>query len=59
MPANPITNETSLENRPVLRWVLIAVWLAVVAYIVTILALTIAVRNVSVPAALLKPYRRE
>jgi len=28
-------------------------------YIVTILALTIAGRNVSVPSALLKPYRRE
>jgi simple sugar transport system permease protein len=28
-------------------------------YIVTILALTLAGRNVSAPAALLKPYKRE
>lgn len=37
MPVNPITNETSLENRPALRWALIAGWVTVVAYIVVIL----------------------
>jgi len=37
MSTNPITNETSLENRPILRWILIAIWVSVVAYIVIVL----------------------
>lgn len=32
MPTNPITNETSLRNRPRLRWGLIFLWAAIVVY---------------------------
>ncbi len=32
MSTSPVTNETSLKNRPSLRWVLIGIWIAVVAY---------------------------
>ena len=34
---NPVTNETSLRNRPGLRWALIGAWFVVVAYTVGVL----------------------
>jgi tRNA A-37 threonylcarbamoyl transferase component Bud32 len=37
MPTNPVTNETSLKNRPGLRWALIGVWVAVVAFTAMVL----------------------
>jgi tRNA A-37 threonylcarbamoyl transferase component Bud32 len=37
MSTNPITNETSLKNRPGLRWTLIGIWVAVVAYMAIVL----------------------
>jgi tRNA A-37 threonylcarbamoyl transferase component Bud32 len=42
MSTSPITNETSLQNRPVLRWALIATWFAVVAYTLTVLGLALS-----------------
>ncbi|MCJ7433655.1 MAG: serine/threonine protein kinase [Anaerolineales bacterium] len=44
MSTNPITNETSLENRPVLRWVLIVVWISVVAYIAIVLGMALSLQ---------------
>jgi tRNA A-37 threonylcarbamoyl transferase component Bud32 len=38
MSTSPITNETSLKNRPSLRWVLIGIWLAIVVYTAMVLA---------------------
>ncbi len=37
MSTSPITNETSLKNRPNLRWTLIGVWIAVVLYTAMVL----------------------
>lgn len=37
MSTSPITNETSLKNRPNLRWVLIGTWVAVVLYTTMVL----------------------
>jgi tRNA A-37 threonylcarbamoyl transferase component Bud32 len=37
MSTSPITNETSLKNRPGLRWALIGVWLVIVVYITMVL----------------------
>ena len=42
MPTNPITQETSLKNRPGLRWTLISVWIAVVVYCGAVLGTAIA-----------------
>jgi tRNA A-37 threonylcarbamoyl transferase component Bud32 len=37
MSTSPITNETSLKNRPNLRWVLIGIWMVVVFYTAMVL----------------------
>src|SRR5690349_12218237 len=37
MSTSPITNETSLKNRPNLRWALIGLWVAVVLYTAMVL----------------------
>jgi predicted Ser/Thr protein kinase len=37
MPTSPITQETSLKNRPVLRWTLLGIWGVVVLYTVMVL----------------------
>jgi serine/threonine-protein kinase len=37
MSTSPVTNETSLKNRPGLRWALIGVWAAVVAFTAMVL----------------------
>lgn len=37
MPTSPITQETSLKNRPALRWALLGVWGLVVLYTVMVL----------------------
>lgn len=37
MSTSPITNETSLKNKPGLRWALIGVWGAVVVYTAMVL----------------------
>lgn len=37
MPTNPITQETSLKDRPALRWTLIGIWVVVVLYTVMVL----------------------
>jgi tRNA A-37 threonylcarbamoyl transferase component Bud32 len=37
MSTSPVTNETSLKNRPSLRWVLIGIWIAVVSYTAMVL----------------------
>ena len=37
MPTSPITHETSLKNRPVLRGVLLGVWGVVIIYTVVVL----------------------
>jgi tRNA A-37 threonylcarbamoyl transferase component Bud32 len=42
MPTNPITSETSLKSRPGLRWVLIVVWVAIVAYTLIVLGVALS-----------------
>lgn len=42
MPTNPTTSETSLRNRPALRWLLMALWVIVVAYVTIVIALALA-----------------
>lgn len=42
MPTNPITSETSLRSRPGLRWALLAIWIAVVAYILIVLGVALS-----------------
>ena len=37
MSTNPITSETSLKNRPGLRWALIVLWVVIVVYTVGVL----------------------
>ncbi len=37
MPTSPITQETSLNDRPALRWTLIGIWAAVILYTVMVL----------------------
>ncbi|HNM38541.1 MAG TPA: hypothetical protein PKI33_15830, partial [Anaerolineales bacterium] len=37
MSTNPITQETSLKNRPGLRWTLLGVWGLVVLYTIMVL----------------------
>lgn len=41
MPTNPTTSETSLRNRPAVRWLLMAFWAVAVAYVSTVLALAL------------------
>lgn len=47
MSTNPITNETSLRNRPNLRWVLIALWFVIVAYTVDVLGTALSSQFIS------------
>ena len=42
MSTSPITNETSLKNRPGLRWVLVGIWIVVVAYTAIVLGTAIS-----------------
>jgi len=42
MSTSPITNETSLKNRPVLRWAMVGIWIVVVAYTVMVLGTAIS-----------------
>ena len=42
MSTSPITNETSLKNRPGLRWVLVGIWIVVVAYTAMVLGTAIS-----------------
>jgi tRNA A-37 threonylcarbamoyl transferase component Bud32 len=42
MPTNPVTSETSLKSRPGLRWVLIVVWVAIVAYTLIVLGVALS-----------------
>jgi serine/threonine-protein kinase len=42
MPTNPITSESSLKNRPALRWGLLALWAAIVIYTLAVLGSAIS-----------------
>jgi serine/threonine-protein kinase len=42
MSTNPITNETSLKNRPGLRWALIVLWTVVVSYTLVVLGVSLS-----------------
>ena len=42
MPTNPTTSETSIKNRPILRWGLIAIWAVVVSYTLIVLGTVFA-----------------
>ena len=58
MSTNPITNETSLKNRPGLRWALIALWVVIVAYTVGVLGTALSPQftnnlNANIPQTLL------
>src|SRR3990172_626066 len=58
MSTNPITSETSLKNRPGLRWALIAVWVVIVAYIAGVLGAAVSPQftnnlNSNIPQAML------
>jgi tRNA A-37 threonylcarbamoyl transferase component Bud32 len=58
MSTNPITSETSLKNRPGLRWALIALWVVVVAYTVGVLGAALSPQftndlNSNIPQVLL------
>ena len=47
MSTNPITNETSLKNRPELRWALIGVWVVIVLYTAMVLGTVLSPQFVS------------
>lgn len=41
MHTNPITNQTSLKNRPVLRAILVAIWISVTGYLIFVLGVVL------------------
>jgi tRNA A-37 threonylcarbamoyl transferase component Bud32 len=47
MSTSPITNETSLKNRPNLRWTLIGVWVVIVLYTAMVLGTVLSPQFVS------------
>jgi tRNA A-37 threonylcarbamoyl transferase component Bud32 len=47
MSTSPITNETSLKNRPNLRWALIGVWVVIVLYTAMVLGTVLSPQFVS------------
>ena len=48
MPTSPITNETSLKNRPNLRWTLIGVWVVIVLYTAMVLGTVLSPQFTSI-----------
>ena len=48
MSTSPITNETSLKNRPNLRWTLIGVWIVIVLYTAMVLGTVLSPQFTSI-----------
>jgi hypothetical protein len=48
MSTSPVTNETSLKNRPGLRWALIGVWVIVVVYTVMVLGTVLSPQFINI-----------